>query len=232
MSIQQALSLAIPDQQHYGNWVHHPQVAEACGRIALWLVQGGHLWLSSTEQAGKSHFIQALSQDHPQLVHLQCAPQQLSSLQQLKTWLNHCQDHAYWALDLPAGDLSPAVAYATFHLIERAKQMNRALLISWRCPKDNNLPPELSSRLQILDHAHMAPPQGDAELQQVLLSVLHAMQWEMKDAVLRSLLQHTQRSLPALLHAVQCLDRYSRQHRVKINGKSALAILKDMPQDG
>lgn len=231
MSAQQTLNLPIPNQHHYGNWVRHAQVEDACGRIALWLVRGGLLWLTSDEMAGKSHFMQALGAEHPQIAYLEGSHEGLSSVQQLKTWLNTCEHHAYWVVDLPAGNLSPALAFATFHLIERAKAMNKALLICWRSEASSALPPELHSRLQMMDSAQMTAPASDEALQQVLHSVLQSMQWDMKDAVLHMLLQHVPRSLADLLAAVTLLDCYSRQHRLKINATSALKILQSVKQD-
>ncbi len=225
MSEQQALSLHLPKEKHYGNWVHHAQVEEASGRLALWLVQGGMLWLSSQEVAGKSHLVQAVFQEHPQVAILQTQQKLSSSVAQLKAWLNACEHHAYWVLDLPAGQLSPALGYAVFHLIERAKDMNKALLISWRCAEQNMQPPELSSRLLMMERVDITPPQADDDLQKVLQSVLQTMQWDMKETVLPTLLQHIPRTLTDLLQAIEKLDVYSREHGAKMNGALALKVL-------
>ncbi len=225
MHVQQALSLSFPQQKHYGNWVRHAQVEEACGRLALWLVQGGMLWLSSQEVAGKSHLVQAVFQDQPQVAILQVPQRISSSVTQLKTWLHVCEYHAYWLLDLPAGKLPPALGYAVFHLIERAKDMNKALLISWRSAEQDMQPPELRSRLRMMERVDIAPPQADEDLQKVLRSVLQTMQWDMKETVLPVLLQHMPRTLADLLQAIEKLDMYSREHGVKMNGALALKVL-------
>lgn len=224
-SEQQALALSLPPKLDYGSWVQHPQVEDASGRLALWLVRGGMLWLSSERIAGKSHLIQAVFQDCPQVKLLTIDRRGLSSVQQLKVWLQTCEHHAYWVLDLPAGKLSPTLGYAVFHLIERAKNMNKSLLISWRCEADDMWPPELSSRLLMVDGVHMSAPLHDEDLQKVLQSVLKNMQWDMKDTVLPTLLQHVARELSALLDAISKLNDYSKKHNKKINGTLALKIL-------
>jgi chromosomal replication initiation ATPase DnaA len=112
-----------------------------------------------------------------------------------------------------------------FHLIERAKDMNKALLISWRNMPEAMQPPELSSRLLMMERVDMAPPHADADLKAVLESVLQTMQWDMKDTVLPTLLQHIPRTLSDLLQAIDTLDMYSREHRAKMNGALALKVL-------
>lgn len=225
MSEQQALTLPLPSQRHYGNWVRHPQVEDANGRLALWFVQGGFLWLSSYEVAGKSHFIQALGKEHPHVALLECHDGAVSSVQQLKAWLNICGHKAYWILDLPAGILPQACAYAVFHLIERAKEMHRSLMICWRCDEQSLQPPELKSRLLMMERVDMAAPLQDADLNRVLQSVLQVMQWDMKETVLPTLLQHVPRNLSALLAAIAQLDAYSIENRVNMNAALALRVL-------
>ncbi|MDQ7004465.1 MAG: glucose-inhibited division protein A [Ghiorsea sp.] len=225
MSEQQMLPLPLPSKQDYGSWVQHVQVENAASRLALWLVRGGLLWLSSDEIAGKSHLINAVFREYPQVKFLKVDEKPLSSVQQLKDWLGSCEHHVYWVLDLPAGKLSPALGYAVFHLIERAKNMNKSLLISWRCKVDDLQPPELSSRLLMFDGVYMSAPQHDEDLQKVLQSVLRNMQWDMKDTVLPVLLQYVPRELSALLDAIDQLDDYSKKHNKKMNGARALKIL-------
>ncbi len=225
MSEQQALFLPLPTQKCYGNWVRHPQVEGASGRLALWFVRGGLLWLSSEEVAGKSHLLQALSEAHPQVAVLDGRGLESSSVQQLRAWLNACEYSAYWILDLPAGPMPPARAYAVFHLIERAKEMGRALLISWRCADEDMQPPELRSRLLMMERVDMAAPLQDEDLKHVLRSVLQTMQWDMKETVLPTLLQYVPRALSDLLNAIDKLDAYSRKSNVKMNAALALRIL-------
>ncbi len=224
MSEQQILSLAIPDQKHYGNWVRHGACEETQSRLALWMVKGGALWLSSHEVAGKSHLIHAVFDGYAQIAFLPSFQAGLSSVAQLKTWLNVCEHHAYWVLDLPAGALPAATSYAVFHLIERAKDMNKALLISWRCA-ESEMPPELSSRLLMMEQVSIAPPELDEDLEKVLKSVLQTMQWDMKETVLPTLLQYIPRRLADLLQAINTLDIYSREKREKMNAAKALKVL-------
>ncbi len=225
LSEQQTLSLAIPNQKNYGNWVRHHACEEASSRLALWMVKGGLLWLSSEGLAGKSHLIQAVFKEHPQVAILKPSHEKLSSVAQLKAWLNMSEHHAYWVLDLPSGLLSHSLGYAVFHLIERAKDMNKALLVSWRCTPDEMCPPELSSRLLMMEQVNAAAPSSDEDLKQVLESVLQTMQWDMKETVLPTLLQHVPRNLSDLLAAIETLDKYSRETGEKMNGAKALKVL-------
>ena len=226
MSSQQALVLPLAVRKSYGSWVQHPQVEDACGRIALWLVRGGFLWLSSREVAGKSHFLQALAESHPQVSVIDAEACSGSSVQQLKTWLSSCEHSAYWVLDLPSGEQPLARAYAVFHLIERAKEMNRALLISWRCEEDELRPPELCSRLLMMERVDMAAPIHDEDLKKVLKSVLQTMQWDMKETVLPTLLHYVPRELSMLLESIKALDEHSREAGVKITAASAIRFLQ------
>ncbi len=228
MSAQQILELPLRARKHYGSWVRHPQVDEAAARLALWFVQGGLLWLSSNEVAGKSHLLQALGEEHPQVAMLDGKHSGGSSIEQLQVWLQACAHSAYWILDLSAGPLPQANAYAVFHLIERAKEMNRSLLISWRCEEQDLQPPELRSRLLMFERVDMAAPLSDEDLSSVLQSVLLTMQWDMKETVLPTLLSHVPRNLSELLAAIERLDNYSRQNSVRINATLALRVLKDI----
>jgi len=224
-SKQQLLNLPIPKQKHYGNWVRHAQVESASSRLALWFVQGGFLWLTSDEVAGKSHLLKALADENTHVALLDGECKAASSVQLLKYWLNQCEHHAYWMLDLPAGALSVPCAYAVFHLIERAKEMNRSLVISWRCDASSMQPVELSSRLLMMEKIMMCAPVNDEDLEHVLQSVLQTMQWDMKETVLPTLIQHVPRDLPALLDAIAKLDTYSQAHGVAMNGARALRVL-------
>jgi len=225
VSEQQALSLPLPTQKHYGNWVRHAQVEDASGRLALWFVRGGFLWLSSTEVSGKSHFLQALGKENPHVALLECQYPIVSSILQLKVWLDECEFKAYWVLDLPAGELPSACAYAVFHLIERAKEMNKSLLLCWRCEEKDMHPPELASRLLMMERVDMAAPSKDADLSKVLQSVLNTMQWDMKETVLPTLLQYVPRQLSVLLEAIAKLDMYSQKHKMKMNATLAIRVL-------
>lgn len=222
---QQTLSLPIPAQKLYGNWVRHAQVESACARLALWLVRGGNVWLSSADVAGKSHFIHALKVEHSQLALLLPDVTCPNHIQQLRIWLEKAENHTHWMLDLPAQQMSTALYYAVFHLIERARAMNCSLLISWRREPDVILPPELESRLRVMERVDMAAPLADAQLQLLLQSVLKTMQWDMKETVLPTLLQYVPRDLPILLQAIQKLDVYSQANKVKMNATLALKVL-------
>ncbi len=72
----------------------------------------------------------------------------------------------------------------------------------------------------------MAAPEDDEDLRRVLDAVLQHMQWEMKDTVLPTLLQHVPRTLDDLLVAISKLDAYSVTHKTKMNAALALRVLK------
>ena len=226
MKIQQALKFALPVRKSYGSWVRHPQVEVACGRLALWLVRGGFLWLTSDEVAGKSHFVQALADEHPKAVMIDVQKGDGDSVEQLKTWLDGAGGSSHWMVDLPAGGLPQAKAFALFHLIERAREMQKGLLISWRIEEPELAPPELRSRMLMMEKVEMQAPFKDEDLELVLKSVLQTMQWDMKETVLPTLLKYLPRELSTLLEAIERLDQHSREKPLKINAASAKRILE------
>jgi len=213
---QQRLNYKIPETYPYGRWVRHGGVEQACSRIALWLVQGGMLWLGSEAAAGKTHFLNALKQEHPHigLVSIDVKPEPAVTL--VRNWLSQLEPTAYWMVDLPAGAVSRSLGLALFHLIERAREMNRPLLISWRCGDEELAPPELSSRLRMVEQANMAPPVADDDLKAVLLSVAEQLQWQVKESVLNLMVTRLPRTLTDQIEALKELESASLQERKRM----------------
>jgi len=213
---QQALNYTIPVRYEYGRWMRHAGVEQACSRIALWLVRGGMLWLSSEGVAGKTHFLSALQNEYPQVGLVTADDEQGASVQLVSRWLDTLAPHAYWAIDFPAGALNAAQGTALFHLIERAREMNRPLLISWRCDESELAPPELSSRMRMMERTSMQPPVSDADLRSVLVAAAEGLQWQVKDSLLSLMLTRLPRRLPDLIEALKQLEAASLQDRQRI----------------
>jgi len=211
MARQQRLELRLPPHYHYGDWVRHGGVEAACARLALWLIEGGNLWLTSTDIAGKTHLLHALAAEHPALG-VVAADDELPAPQQVQQWLERLSPFPWWAVDLPAGPMPRPKGIALFHLFERAREQHRPLLLAWRGDAAT-LPPELSSRLATMLRAEMAPPQSDGDLRAVLRSAAALRQWQLPDEAIDLLLRQLPRQLPELLAALDHLDRSSMEER-------------------
>jgi len=209
---QQRLDLSIPPQYDYGDWVRHPGVELACNRLALWLVQGGRLWLRSTSVAGKTHLLRALQQEHPCMGIIQVNRQMTSSsLQQVDAWVRQLESKAFWAADVQAGNLSQSAGHALFHWLERARDMNRPVLVAWRCGSNDFEPPELRTRLNAMEQIETLPPGSDEDLLSVLHSFALSMQWQIPEGSLETLIRYLPRELEIQLEALRWLDE---QHAV------------------
>jgi chromosomal replication initiation ATPase DnaA len=208
---QQRLNWLLPDRPDDGGWVRHAGVEDACNRLALWLVHGGRLWLASEEVAGKSHLLSLLAAAHPQLglisVHADASGH---ALQLVRGWLRQLESKAFWAVDVQAGPLTQAHAFALFHLLERAREMRRPIVLAWRSA--GPLPPELDSRLKGMERVVMQAPRSDEELRQVMRAVAASLQWQIPDALLDVLLVHLPRHLDALPRMLRSLEADSLQH--------------------
>lgn len=208
---QQLLDIHPPRQYSYGEWHRHAGGEDAVNRLALWMVHGGRIWLRSGEPAGKTHLLHALRADHPELGLLRIdSSRQGHPLQLVSEWLASLQDMAKWMLDIEAGPMSRAHCLALFHLIERAWEANRALLIAWRCPDpDCFAPAELSSRLRALEAVEIRPPQSDEDLRAVLMSVADSRQWSLDEEIVDLALLRFPRRLAAQLVALEELEHAS-----------------------
>ncbi|PIQ33300.1 MAG: glucose-inhibited division protein A [Zetaproteobacteria bacterium CG02_land_8_20_14_3_00_50_9] len=213
--IQQRLDFLPPEQPHYGNWVRHLSAEAACNRMAMWLVHGGSLWLTSEQVSGKSHFLQAISLEHPFLGVVR-PDSGLSALKQVDRWCDQLERFASWAVDMPAGSENVASGFALFHLIERAKQKNRPLLICWRCTNEDLQPPELASRMRVLEQVNMPVPEDDLTLGRILRSTALTWHWEIPDGVLEVMLTYLPRDLATLLDALRQLEAASFEEQKRI----------------
>ncbi len=228
---QQVLDLHLPASYDYGNWVRHAGVETAHNRLALWLVDGGRLWLTSGTPAGKTHLLHALAKEHAQIGLVTPGPETAHDLLQVQAWLKQLSGYAYWVIDVAAGPISRATAIALFHLLERARETNRHSLIAWRNQDLASLPPELASRMTAMEHIDMYPPENDHDLMTVLKSVADARQWTVDDATLQFMLTHMPRHLHDMIHALKELENSSLAERKRLTRAWASKQIKQR-QDG
>ncbi|MDQ6956491.1 MAG: hypothetical protein Q9M21_04770 [Mariprofundaceae bacterium] len=212
---QQRLLFTLPITPGYHTWVHHQGTMTACTRLAVWLNEGGTLWLKSDSPAGKSHLLRALQEEYPQLARLQVQPA-LSALEQVATWLQTAENHAVWSIDLPAQGLPKHTAIALFHLIERAKEKAHPLLISWRCSDHELAPPELASRMRMMEQVQIEAPESDEDLHSVLKAVAHQLHWDMPDKLIKVMLSHLARDLDSQISALRLLESASQTERARM----------------
>lgn len=214
---QQLLELTLPQRYSYGDWVQHAGAEAAHNRLALWLVHGGRLWLRSESPAGKTHLLHALADEHP---HIGLISPGAASADHgwalVNGWLAKLQEKAFWMIDVEAGVLPYATGIALFHLIERAREMHRPLLIAWHCPESELAPPELASRIKGMEQVEIAPPRSDEALRAVLMSVAASRQWQVDDAVLNLLLSRLPRELSGLIDALNTMERSALQSRRRL----------------
>ena len=203
--VQHRLDGHLPAWSDSDAWVRHAGVEAATNRLALWLVHGGRLWLTSDAAAGKSHLLSLLAAEHAPLglITVEAAGAG-HALAWVRRWLVQLEPKPFWAVDVAAGPLSQAQAIALFHLLERARDMRRSILIAWRDP--GAMPPELESRLRGMERVEMQAPLGDADLRRIMRTVATSLQWEIPDAVLDILLARLPRRLDALPQMLRSLE--------------------------
>ena len=206
---QQLLDLRLTPGYEYGNWVRHAGIETAHNRLALWLVHGGRLLLASDAPAGKTHLLHALAKEQAQIGLVTPGPETAHAILQVRIWLKQLSGYAYWVVDVAAGPVPRTTAIALFHLLERAREMNRHVVIAWRNEGLTGLPPELASRLTAMERIDMYPPENDHDLMTVLRSVADARQWAVDDATLQFMLTHLPRHLHRMLHALKELENSS-----------------------
>ncbi|MDQ6967113.1 MAG: hypothetical protein Q9M14_00340 [Mariprofundaceae bacterium] len=212
---QQRLLFTLPATPGYHTWVHHQGTTQACIRLSRWLNEGGILWLKSDTPAGKSHLVRALQEEYPQLARLQIQPS-LPALQQIASWLETLENYDFWSVDLPAHSLPKHTATALFHLIERAKEKARPLLITWRCPDHELTPPELASRMRMIEQVYIKPPESDIDLHHVLKAAAQQLHWDMPDKLIKVMLTHLARDLDTQLSALKRLEAASQIERTRM----------------
>jgi len=214
---QQTLQLQIPPRFEYGDWIRHAGVEEACNRLALWLVHGGRIWLTSENISGKSHLLQVLAREHRSLGLVEAPETSHQSANALVSdWLASLKDKAFWAVDVRAGDVSMNIGLAMFHLLERARDMHRPVLLAWRPDSRESGPPELMSRLKgSMEYLDSCEPPSDESLKLVMQSVARSRQWDIQPAALDTMLQWLPRRLDILVPALLFLETASLADRKK-----------------
>jgi len=227
---QQLLDLQLAPRHEYGDWVRHAGIENAHNRLAMWLVHGGRLWLTSSAPAGKTHLLHALAQEHLHLGLITPNPETAHALRQVQTWLKQLSGYVYWVIDIPAGPMPQTTAIALFHLLERAREMNRHIVIAWRNQDNTGLPPELTSRLAALERIDMMPPGNDRDLITVLKSIVDVRQWTVDDAILQLMLTHLPRHLSDMIAALENLENSSLAERKRLTRAWASKQIKTMRQ--
>lgn len=226
---QQLLDIELPPSYAYTEWVRHAGVEAAHNRLALWLVHGGRLWLSSESPAGKTHLAHVLAAEHPQLGLVSVKPDaNLPATRQTAGWLEMLGNTAWWLFDVPAGELPRATGIALFHLLERSREMHRPVAILWRNADFSNTPPELVSRLATLERVEMLPPRSDVELTSVLQAVASSRQWHIDDAVIQLMLTRLPRDLDYLLQAMGQMEKASLAERKRLTQRWASQRIRHM----
>jgi len=213
---QLRLQLPLPVSYDYHNWFRHDGVEDACNRLALWTVHGGRIWLNSESAAGKTHLLRTISEDHPSIA-LLCidATQTLDASWALaQQWIKRLEARSHWMIDVEAADLPQAAALALFHCLERARDLQRPVIIAWR-GNIELLPPELSSRLLAMESITLSPPQDDAGLLHILGNSACKLQWDIREQVLQSMLTYLPRQLDILIPALRELERLSFEQKHK-----------------
>jgi len=213
---QLRLQLNLPVDYDYGTWVRHAGVESACNRLALWTVHGGQIWLNSDLAAGKTHLLRSMVSEHHTIALLDIRPDEIteSSWQLVGQWIKQLESYAMWMIDVPAGPIPVAVAHALFHCLERARDLQRPVVIAWRGEIDE-LPPELSSRLRAMDQVMMHTPSRDDEVMMILRSGVSTLQWDIREQVLQAMLTYLPRGLDVLMPALKELEQLSFEQKHK-----------------
>ncbi|GAV20180.1 DNA replication initiation factor [Mariprofundus micogutta] len=212
---QLRLQLDLPANYEYGTWVRHAGVESACNRLALWSVHGGNIWLSSDLAAGKTHLLRSFAAEQNTIALLDVQHREEStSWQMVQQWMQTLESHAMWMLDVSAGAMPVAVAHALFHTLERARDLQRPVIIAWRGDIET-LPPELSSRLRAMDQLMMHTPARDDELLMILRSGVSTLQWDIREQVLQAMLTYLPRQLDILMPALKELEQLSFEQKHK-----------------
>lgn len=226
---QQLLDIELPPTYDYAEWVRHAGVEAAHNRLALWLVHGGRLWLSSRAPAGKTHLAHLLAAEHPQLGLISVLPDtRRPATRQVAGWLETLGNTAWWLFDVPAGELPRATAIALFHVLERSREMSRPIALAWRNADLSGTPLELVSRLAALERVEMEAPRNDAELAAVLRAVAASRQWQIDDAVIQLMLTHLPRDLDSLIDTMGQMERASLSERKRLTQRWASQRIRDM----
>jgi len=229
---QQLLDIDLPPSFAYAEWVRHSGVEAAQNRLALWLVNGGRLWLNSQAPAGKTHVAHVLADEYPYLGFISVHPDAAqTATRQVAKWIEALGNAAWWLLDVPAGPVPRATGIALFHLLERSREAQRPVALLWRNADFSDTPPELVTRLATLEQVDMHPPYSDIELTAVLQAVALSRQWQIDDAVIRLMLTHLPRDLETLLSAMAQMEKASLSECKRLTARWAGRQIRDIGDD-
>jgi len=217
---QLRLQMNLPPAYDYGAWIRHAGVEASCNRLALWSVHGGNIWLASESAAGKTHLLRTFAAEQASnhcsiaILDVLADTHARNSWQLAQQWVESLQGCNHWLIDVPAGDIEQAVALALFHMLERARDLQCAVVIAWRGDV-GHLPPELSSRLLGMEKVDMAPPADDDVLLQILRTSAGDLQWDIREQVLQAMLTYLPRQLDVLVAALKALETMSFEQKHK-----------------
>jgi len=213
---QLRLQLQLPPVYDYGTWIRHAGVEQACNRLALWSVHGGTIWLASEAAAGKSHLLRTFASDQLTigLLDVPMDADTGNSAQLAQQWVELLQHSSHWLIDVTAGSIPQSIAHALFHLLERARDLQRSVVIAWR-GSVGDLPPELSSRLLAMEKIDMVAPADDDVLLRVLRSSAGDLQWDIREQVLQAMLIYLPRQLDVLVASLRVLESLSFEQKHK-----------------
>ncbi len=218
-------------RQRFGAWVSHAGTLHAERRLAHWLHHGGRLWLNSQAiSCGKSHLLHHLATMNPGVLRVLALREQWrdNTVESVRSCLQAWSGCRHWGVDLPAGACEPHIGELLFHLIERAKQQECAIVIAWHCDDALLAPPELASRLRSMEQVRLHPPPDDSALRAILYSVAHNLRWDPPRGVLDVMLTHGERSLSHQLEILHRLERESRPERVRATQRWTRGRVEEM----
>jgi len=229
---QQLLNLQLAPRYAYAEWVRHAGVEAAQNRLALWLVHGGRLWLTSENACGKTHLAHLLTKEHPHIALIRVqADGDHPAARLVADWLESLGHSAYWLLDIASVPLPKSTAIALFHLLERAREGQRHVALFWRRQEGADVPPELMTRLAALERIDMQPPHKDSELTAVLAAVAKARQWQVGEDVIRLMLEHLPRNLDSLIDTLDQMEHASLAERKQLTRRWAGRRIRHIGDD-
>jgi len=231
-TMQHLLDLQIQPTYQYGTWVQHAGVSAASAEIAQWMGQGGQLWLSSHNSAGKTHLLHTLQLEHPDAAFLDIkhAMSTPSVTAQVQNFSEKLSNHSAWIIDIEAGALDFYHDSALFHLIAKATDQHIPLLLAWRCAATELALSQITLFLQQMTYVAMHAPETEEDKCAVLFSVAESRQWFMSEAVLALLYKQGIVALPALITVMEELHLASLQERRKMSLRWITQYFKRLKQ--